>query len=47
MASDVLLILAAVSSSAELLSSEMKTFVNFIAQQCHEGDHLGREGVVG
>lgn len=33
-ASDVLLIiLSAVSSSAELLSSEIKTFVNFIAQQ--------------
>ena len=32
--SDVLLIiLTTVSSSAELLSSEIKTFVNFIAQQ--------------
>lgn len=47
-ASDALLIiLSAVSSSAELLSSEIKTFVNFIAQQWHQGDHLGREAGVG
>lgn len=37
-ASDTLLIiLSAVSSSAELLSSEIKTFVNFIAQQRRQG----------
>lgn len=47
-ASDALLIiLSAVSSSAELLSSEIKTFVNLVAQQWREGNHLGREARAG
>lgn len=47
-ASDALLIiLSAVSSSAELLSSEIKTFVNLVAQQWRKGNHLGREARAG